>query len=316
MKKLLLMVLAITCFAAACAANDIQYVTFPTATASGTLYAVGAALANTWNKTIPYIRATSQASAGGIENINLVANGEAQVSVAIASNCHQALFGIGPFKDRPFKKLRVLAGLYFNANQIVVNVNSEINDLYDIKGKTFAASSMGSSVYGECNCHFNMIGLDMKNRIKVQYISFGDASDLIQNNLLDGAWIMAGVPAGAVTQALTTNGRLLSLDDKLIDKMERTYPWYTKYTIKANTYPNQPKDIHTTAIKMILFCSEDMSDRVAYDLVRSLWENIEELGKATCCMGELTVKNAVKDISGLPLHPGAKSYYREIFVLR
>ena len=60
---------------------------FPTAGASGALYSVGAAITNMWNTQIPFVRASSQASAGGIDNLNQIADGESQVSIAISSNC-------------------------------------------------------------------------------------------------------------------------------------------------------------------------------------------------------------------------------------
>ena len=61
-------------------------INFPTAGASGALYAVGAAITNMWNNNVPGVQAASQASAGGIANLNMVSDGEAQVSIAISSN--------------------------------------------------------------------------------------------------------------------------------------------------------------------------------------------------------------------------------------
>ena len=63
---------------------DPVTINFPTATSGGALYAVGAAITNLWDTEISYVSASSQASAGGIENLNLVSEGEAQVSIAIS----------------------------------------------------------------------------------------------------------------------------------------------------------------------------------------------------------------------------------------
>ena len=85
--------------------------------------------------------------------------------------------------------------------------------------------------------------------------------------------------------------------------------------IPANTYVNQSDDVQTSAIKMVMFCSSDLDDEVVYQLTKTFWENIEELGVAQKNLKGLTPENAVIDISGLPLHDGAYRYYKEINVL-
>ncbi|MBQ6781439.1 MAG: C4-dicarboxylate ABC transporter substrate-binding protein, partial [Treponema sp.] len=92
---------------------------FPTAGASGALYAVGAAITNLWDTQIDFVNASSQASNGGIDNLNQIADGESQVSIAISSNCYQSFNGTDSFKGNANKNLRVIAGLYFNPNQVV-----------------------------------------------------------------------------------------------------------------------------------------------------------------------------------------------------
>jgi TRAP-type uncharacterized transport system substrate-binding protein len=58
-------------------------INFPTAATTGAIYPLGSAIANMWNNEVPTVRASAQASAGGIENLNLVADGEAQMGVAV-----------------------------------------------------------------------------------------------------------------------------------------------------------------------------------------------------------------------------------------
>ena len=187
------------------AAGQKVKINFPTASASGALYAVGAAITNNWNKTVPGVQASSQASAGGIANLNMVSDGEAQVSIAISSNVSQCLNGTDSFKGHAYKDLKAIAGLYLNPNQVVVTNKSGIRTLADVKGKHFAVASAGSSVYNEAKAHFTTAGLHFPDDFKAEYIAFGGAADMLQNGTLDGAWIMSGAPASAVSQALTAN---------------------------------------------------------------------------------------------------------------
>ena len=297
------------------APHDPVVINFPTASASGALYAVGAAITNLWDTKIDFVSASSQASAGGIENLTLVSEGEAQVSIAISSNCFQCLNGTDSFEGYAYDDLKVIAGLYFNPNQVVATTASGISDLAGVAGKHFAVASAGSSVYGECENHFTAAGLTFPDDINCEYIDFTAAADMLQNGTIDGAWIMSGAPASAVTQACTAGCRLVDISDDVIAALQAQYPWYASFTIPAGTYPNQDKDVQTSAIKMVMFCRGDLDDETVYELTRTLWENIDKLGEAQGNLKGLTAEEAVKDIANLPLHAGAEQYYKEIGVL-
>ena len=288
---------------------------FPTAGASGALYSVGAAITNMWNTQIPFVKASSQASAGGIDNLNQIADGESQVSIAISSNCWQSFNGTDSFEGMANPNLRVIAGLYLNPNQVVVTTKSGIRTLSDVRGKHFAVAASGSSVEGECRNHFTAAGLNYPDDIRAEYISFSDSAELLGNGQIDGAWIMSGVPAPAVSQALSSGCMLLDIDEATIEALKAEYPWYVTYMIPAGSYPNQTQDVRTTAIKMVLFCSADLDEETVYMLTKTLWENIGELGESQSNLRGLTPQEAVCDIAGIPLHDGAQSYYSEIGVL-
>ena len=134
---------------AASASSAAVKINFPTAGASGALYAVGAAITNNWTKNVPDVQAASQASAGGIANLNMVSEGEAQISIAISSNVLQCLKGTDSFTGHAYEDLKVIGGLYMNPNQVVVTKKSGINSLAEIKGKHFAVAAAGSSDYNE-----------------------------------------------------------------------------------------------------------------------------------------------------------------------
>ena len=73
---------------------------------TGALYAGGAAITNLWDTELDYVSASSQASNGGIENLNLVSEGEL-VQVPPAEHDHfngrglhvLVLVGVGPGGD-------------------------------------------------------------------------------------------------------------------------------------------------------------------------------------------------------------------------
>ncbi|AKL94687.1 31 kDa immunogenic protein BcsP [Clostridium aceticum] len=329
MKKVLLLILASLMILSGCTtktnenmaeneAGEKETVTIniPTAATTGALYPLGSSIANLWSNDLDYVRANAQASNGGIDNLNLLQSGEAQVSMAVTSVMYQSYKGEATFEGRPNEKLRVISGLYYNPNQVVVREESNINSLKDIAGKNFASGAPGSTTEVETNLHLTEAGVNYPDGLKVQFIGFTEAIDLMRNRQLDGAWIMAGLPTAAVTEITTTaGGKLVSIEEDVITKLQAKYPWYAKYVIPAGTYDGQEEDITTTAIKMAMFTTADLSEDVVYDLTKSFWENIDTLKQSNNALKDLTIEDAVTDLAGLPLHDGAIRYYKEVGIL-
>lgn len=292
-------------------------INIPTAATTGALYPLGSSMANLWTNELDYVKANAQASNGGIDNLNLLHDGEAQVTMAVTSVMYESFKGVGTFEGRPNDKLRVISGLYYNPNQVVVSKDSGITSLKEIEGKNFASGAPGSTTEVETNLHLTEAGMNYPDDLKVQFVGFTEAIDLMRNKQLDGAWIMAGLPTAAVTEITTTaGGKLVSIEDEVITKLQAKYPWYAKFTIPAGTYDGQEDDVTTTAIKMAVFTSADMSDDVIYDLTKAFWENIETLQSTNNALKGMKIEDAVEDLAGLPLHDGAIKYYKEVGVIK
>lgn len=314
--------IALTCALAlflpqpAMAAEKVN-ISFPTAATTGALYPLGAGIANVWNTRLPHVNARVQASNGGVQNLNLLKSGNAQVSFAVSSIAYEALHGQRGFKGRAYDGLRVLAGLYYNPNQVVATAESGATSLRDFKGKRFAPGAAGGTTEVESRVHFTAAGLNYPNDIKPQFVGFTESIDLMRNRQLEGAWIMAGMPTAAVTEMCSTaGGRLVNIDPETIKQVQAEYPWYVEYIIPANTYDNQPEPVRTTAVKLLLLVDAALPDDVVYDLTRTFWDNLDELGKAHTVMKTVTRDLAVKDLANLPIHAGSAKYYKEMGLIK
>ena len=323
MKKTLLLSIVIAMgVMAGCSSNEnakekeTVNINFPTAATTGAVYPMGSAIANLWNMEIDYVRASAQASNGGVDNLNLIADGEAQVGVAVTSIMYESYNGIGTFEGRGNENLRVLAGLYYNPNQVIVAKDSGVQSLADLDGKRFAPGSAGGTSEVETKIHLTALGLNYPDDIKAQFVGFTEATDLIRNKQIEGAWIMAGTPTAAVTEITSTaGGMLIPMEAELIEKLQKEYPWYAKYTIPAGTYDGQTEDILTSAIKITICTDARVSDEVVYELTKTFWENIDTLAETSNVLKNVSVEDAVTDLAGLPIHAGAEKYYKEIGIL-
>ena len=137
MRKTIILVLAVVLIAGlliACnnSTEEVIYLKFPTASTTGSIYPIGAAIANLWNENIEGLNVSVEASNGGVQNLNLVAENEAQIGVAVTNIMTHQKNGTGVFEGKQYDGIRVLTALYSNYNQIVVSGDSGINSLRDI----------------------------------------------------------------------------------------------------------------------------------------------------------------------------------------
>ena len=232
MKKILLLALAAALLLAGCTkeGKPTQEIRLSTAATTGALYPLGGALASLWGENLEGVRVTAQASAGGIENLRLLAEGEAELGFAVTSLLWEAQQGEGSFEGAPNDQIRVLAGLYYNPNQVVVTEQSGAQAMEDLEGLRFAPGTAGSTTSVETEIHLEQLGIDYPDGIRAQFVGFTEAVELMRNRQLDGAWVMAGLGNAAVTEIMATaDGRLLSMDDSLIEALQEKYPWYPLY---------------------------------------------------------------------------------------
>ena len=298
--------------AAAPAKKETVFINFPTASTTGAVYAVGAALANIWNENIEGIQVSAEASNGGVQNLGFMSIGDAQVSVAVTSIITEQKKGINSFEGRKYDGVRILSALYYNYNQIVASSSSGINTFNDIKGKRFAPGAPGSTPEVETRVHMTAAGMKYPDDIKAQFVGFTEAVDLMRNKQLDGAWIQAGLPTAAVSEmCATAGGKLISLDGALIKKLTSEYSWYNDDFIPAGTYDGQTEDIRTTSITITLIVDESVPEDIVYNMAKVMWENIGLLRNAHSALKNSTLEGAVKNLADLPLHPGAEKYYKE-----
>lgn len=289
---------------------------FPTASTTGAVYPLGAALANLWNNNIEGINVSAEASNGGVQNLNLMADGDADISVAVTSIITEQRQGINAFEGRPYDGVRILTSLYANYNQVVVRKGIGFDSYRDIKGKTFAVGAPGSTMEVETKNHTLKAGLKYPDDFKAQFVGPTESLDLLRNKQIDGFFMMAGIPTAAVTEALATaDAKILSIEEDIISALQAEYPWYIRAVIPAGTYDGQDEDVVTTAIKIMLICDESVPEDVAYNLVKVMWENIDSLKATNKVVENMKLEDAAKDTAGIPLHPGAERYYKEKGVL-
>ena len=88
------------------------------------------------------------------------------------------------------------------------------------------------------------------------------------------------------------------------------YSLWSRYTIPANTYPNQPLPVYTVAQPTLLVVRADVDEQSVYEITRVIYENLGFLGSIHKATKAISLEHALDGLP-LPLHPGALRFYRE-----
>jgi len=295
--------------------TDSYPISFTTGVETGILYPLGSILSDFWTNELPNIQATSAASNGSTQNLNFLSQQEAEVALTMGNVLVEAYNGEGDFDGRPYEDVRVLAGLHQNYDYVIVREGSGVETVEDLEGRNFVPGATGSGTEKVSNIILDAHGLSFDD-VNASFVGFGEATELMRNDQIDGAIISSGIPAAAVTEALTTaNGQLISMDDEIRDKLVEENSFYTKSVIPAGTYEGQDEDIATTSLQNILVTDASMPEDVAYDLVKSFWENLEEMEDSHGVFEHFDIENVDLGTGEVPFHPGAQRYYEEQGVL-
>ncbi|MGB9867869.1 MAG: TAXI family TRAP transporter solute-binding subunit [Bacillota bacterium] len=289
--------------------------TIVTGSTGGTYYPVGTILAALWSDKLGSagISASAQSSGGTAENLNMIKSGEAQLAIAMTNLTWFNFKGIEQYKDKANPNLRFITALWPDVTQFVVTKASKIESIKDIKGKRFGVGAAGSGTEYSSRMILKVIGgLEYKD-FKPEHLGYFECSQAMQNGQLDGFNAEGGIPTAAVSEifASQTPVKLLEFSDQDYAKLKAEVPFYVQYTIPANTYKGQTQAVKTLGVKCALICSNSLPEDVVYNLVKTMYDNLNQIKGSHKALEYLTLEKAVEGLPPVPLHPGAVKYFRE-----
>jgi len=203
--------------------------------------------------------------------------------------------------------------LYPNKMHIVSVEGAGINKLSDLKGKRVSTGSPGSGTEIMAFRVMEAAGIDGKKDIKQERLGAAESVNAIKDRKIDAFFWVGGVPTAAVTDLAATPGIKIRLidHDEVVDAMNKKYgPLYVKSVIPAGSYPGQDKPNTEVDVWNILVASDKMSDQMAYNIVKTIFEKKPELVAVHSEAKNIELKSQNLG-SPIPFHPGAKKYLEE-----
>lgn len=289
---------------------ETRFINIATGGTAGTYFPLGGAMAEILNDNMAGVNATAEATNASVANVNLLKGGSVQLAFIQNDISYYAAEGAEMFADNQVTGLQALATLYPETVQIITLDKSGIKTVADMKGKRIAVGAAGSGVEANARQILAANGITYED-INVQYLSFAEAANGLKDGNIDAGFITAGFPTAAIQDiAAQHNVVLIPVEDETADKLIGEYPFYTKVTIPAGTYPKQEADVQSVAVKAMLVTTDEMDEETAYDITKAIYSNLDKL-KAAHSVGELITQESAKDGISIPMHPGAEKYFNE-----
>ena len=139
-------------------------------------------------------------------------------------------------------------------------------------------------------------------------------------------------PGGSVTQAVgillaavaafgvsafspLVIAKLLPITEKGLAEMKKINAGYNKVIVPAGTYPKQDKDLPVIGYSTHFITQCKLPEDKIYAVTKAMAAHVADMAAVNKAMAKLTPKDMAEDI-GVPLHPGAAKYYREVGALK
>ena len=292
---------------AAMAADFINVLTGGT---SGVYYPLGVAMADIYAQGIPGAKTQVQSTKASVENLNLLQQGRGEIGFALGDSVKDAYEGNADVGfTKPLDKLRAIAAIYPNYIQIAATAASGAVTVTDLKGKSVSVGAAKSGTEVNARKILGALGMTYDDLGKVEYLPFAESVELMKNRQLDATLQSSGLGSAALKDLSSTQDvTYVAVPPEVAETLGAPY---AAGVIPAGTYPGQDADIPTLAITNILVTSSDVSDELAYQMTKLLFENLDHLKAAHAAAGAINIADAVKN-SPIPLHPGAIKYYKEM----
>lgn len=306
------------------AKHKIRFATLGT---GSSWYVYGATIADVVHRHVPELDFDVLPYSGGIGNALLQAQNKTDISISSNITNAWAKDGIMAFAATgPNPDLRCIIGMLDQMYvAVAVRNGSGINSLRDIAEKKmpvhlFTAEKGQTSeftaqvVLKSIGCSYD----DIKSwGGSVEHTDFSSIVNAAKDGRCDLFIQQISAGHASFTELLlTADFHVGQLDEQSLEFMKNN--GYPLAVMPADTFPKQKKDILCAGVNSTVNCNASFPDDAAYKIAKALYEHPEELAQGHKGLANFKQSLAADTNSngGLPIHPGALRYYKEIGLVK
>jgi TRAP transporter TAXI family solute receptor len=289
-----------------------QSVVIGSSSVGGSYYLYAGGLSTFINENSDTLQATAQTTRGSVENARLLSAGRLDFGFANGGVVYEQSAGTGQFEGASADNVRGVAVIDIAPLHVVTFADSGIETLPQLEGKQVSVGAPGSGTANTAANLFEAAGLTGK--IDVQNLGFDESASNLRDGNLDAFTASSALPMPAVLDLSTSHDvRLVPIDDTVVSALREIAPAYQQVTIPAGTYDGIDADVSSIGVPSMLLTHEGVSEEVVYEFVRQMFA--DEAG--AYMRNVYNAWNPEPGVAafadlGVPLHPGAERFYREM----
>jgi len=300
-------------------ADAVQKISVATGTAGGTWYPTGALWADLCNKKIPEIHIVAEVTSGSGENVRLIESKKIELCYLNGLAAYWAWNGVKPYFERKVSNLRSVFNAYGSTGHIVVLKRSKIRTWNDLAGKRIATGSPTGNEDQYPRAVFKEYGFSDREieemAKKWVFLTFAEGVRAVKDGRIDAAQVYAGMPNATIMDIASTHDiDLIGLTEDIQQRLVKKYPFFIAETIPANTYKGVDRDVLVVSSSAAIFAEKDLSADIVYKITKTVHENIDTLAQGQQVFKQWKFNPDIGNL--IPLHEGAKRYYKELGLLK
>jgi TRAP transporter TAXI family solute receptor len=287
-----------------------------TASTGGGWYPAGGAIGSIITKYVPNCDGSAHPSAASLENIRLLGEKKTDLGMVMPDVAYFAATGTDRYKGKTPAKIKGLFSFFSVELLIIARADTNIKKIEDLKGHKVGFGPPGSGSETMSKKILAEYGITYKD-LKPQFISATEQSQALKDKSLDAALYTIGTPASTFVDLCTlTKCRLLPIEQDMMKKILKKYPYYASTIIPANAYPQIDYDTPCLNWLSLLITYEDMDENLVYNIVKAVCkDHIDDFRQCHSMAKSLTTKKMFRGMS-IEWHPGAAKFWKECGLLK
>jgi TRAP transporter TAXI family solute receptor len=282
-------------------------------------YTVGRAICRqiertSWGASCEVLRIEGRDAAEPLAVLTNVRNGAVEVGLVQSDWQNYAFEGTGPvrFMDVKFDTLRSLFSIYSEPFTLVARRDAGISTLDDLAGKRVNIGNPGSGQRVIMEMVMKAKGWTRKSFQFVDELPQSEQSLALCHNRVQAMVASGSHPNPEISKTIRLcDAEVIEVSGPDIDKLVAGSRFFSTTEIAAGTYDGMSSPVKTFGVTVTAVSSADIDDDTAYEVVRTVFDNLNEIKGLHRALGNLQPGRMMTDGLSAPLHPGALRYFQE-----
>ncbi|MFF2652795.1 TAXI family TRAP transporter solute-binding subunit [Streptomyces sp. NPDC058045] len=286
--------------------------TISTGVRTGVYERYGTLLKGALDRDMPRLRVKLEPSEGSWQNVERVASGRSDFTIAAADAVEKYRLEGGPGADR----LRGCARLYDDYVQLVVPRSSPVRSVQDLRHRVVAVGQPGSGVRLIAERVLRAAGLDPERDVRARSAGIDTMPKALEDGGIDAFFWSGGLPTQAVRELSERfDIRFVPLGP-LVDALHRQggiSRYYRSSQMPADAYPaaQQGAPVATVSVANLLVTTDRTGTDLTKRVTRTVIDSRDRIGAVVHAAQLVDLRTALYT-DPLTLHSGASLYYRSV----